>query len=345
MRHKLIARLRHYSTAALGRLRISENTFMAILAVAIGLLSGLGNYAFRQAIGFFHWLVIVQGMKAMGISFEEWDFARLGVVLFPMAGGVLLIPFGIFFAKDLRFGFSAFLERVNLRGAKVPLRTIFTRGLASSIALGTGGSAGQEGPIAQIGGAIGSQFGQAFSVSSDRLKVLVACGVSGGVAATFNAPIAGVFFAQEIVLLSSFEISSFTSIVIASGMSTVVSRALLGNTPAFRVPPYALNSNYELLLYVLLGCLIGVLAAAFIDSHFRIKDIFSRIPLHPLTKPILGGLLVGLIGIALPEVFGNGYEFMETVMHNSGTWYLLLMKQALARIEKFVRDETDGTGN
>ncbi len=114
---------------------------------------------------------------------------------------------------------------------------IFTRGIASAITLGTGGSAGQEGPIAQIGGAIGSQFGQAFKMSGDRLKILVACGSGAGIAATFNAPIAGVFFAQEIVLLSSFELSSFTPIVIASGMSTVVSRALLGNVPALHAFP------------------------------------------------------------------------------------------------------------
>ncbi|NIQ95069.1 MAG: chloride channel protein, partial [Desulfuromonadales bacterium] len=93
----------------------------------------------------------------------------------------------------MSFSFPKFLEKVNLRGAKLPLRTIFTRGAASAITLGTGGSAGQEGPIAQIGGAIGSQFGQACRISGDRLKVLVACGAAGGVAATFNAPIAGVF--------------------------------------------------------------------------------------------------------------------------------------------------------
>ncbi len=272
--------LRQKSTAALSRFRISENTFMVILAVAIGLVSGLGNYAFRRLIDFFHWLVITQGMQLFGISFEHWSWSRLLVVLFPVAGGLLMIPFGLFFARDLKFGFSKFLAKVNLRGGKIPARTIFTRGMASAITLGTGGSAGQEGPIAQIGGAIGSLVGQSFQMSGDRLKILVACGVSGGVAATFNAPIAGVFFAHEIVLLSSFELSSFTSIVIASGMSTVVSRALLGNAPAFVVPPYYLGSAWELVFYLLLGLVIGGLAPLFIDTHFRIKDRFSRTA-HP----------------------------------------------------------------
>jgi chloride channel protein, CIC family len=321
--NELRDRLRRYSTATLGRFRISENTFMAVLAVAIGLISGLGNYAFRKLIDFFHWLVIGQGSAQFGISFDEWSWSRLLVVLFPLAGGLLMIPFGIFFAKDLAFGFSRFLALVNLKGAKIPGRTIFTRGVASAITLGTGGSAGQEGPIAQIGGAIGSQFGQSFKMSGERLKVLVACGVSGGVAATFNAPIAGVFFAQEIVLLSAFELSSFTSIVIASGMSTVVSRALLGNEPAFAVPTYTLNHPSELILYVALGMLIGVLATVFIDIHFRIKDRFSALRLHRLAKPVLGGALVGVIGIGFPQVFGNGYEFMEEVLAGHGAWYIL----------------------
>lgn len=320
----IISSLRRLSLAVSARFRVSETTFMAILAVAIGLLSGLCNYAFRKSIDFFHWLVIEQGVEFFHISFDHWSSARLWVILFPLAGSLLMIPFWLWFAKDLKFGFSSFLEQVNLRGAKIPGRTILTRGLASAITLGTGGSAGQEGPIAQIGGAVGSQFGQGFKVSGNRLKVLVACGVSGGVAATFNAPIAGVFFAQEIVLLSAFEISSFTSIVIASGMSTVVSRALLGNEIAFHIPPYIMGSTWELLLYVVLGAVVGVFAASFIDVHFRIKDMFDKIKLSPALKPICGALLVGLIGVVLPQVFGNGYEFINTFLNGGGSLYLLL---------------------
>jgi CIC family chloride channel protein len=221
------------------------------------------------------------------------------------------------------------------------LRPIFTRGFGSAITIGAGGSAGQEGPIAMIGGAIGSQFGQLFKMSGDRLKVLVACGAAAGVAATFNAPIAGVFFAQEIVLLSSFELSSFTSIVIASGMATVVSRALLGNTPELYAPVYMVNSYWELLLYVLLGLLIGVLATLFIDTHFRIKDRFTALKIPKLAKPALGGLLVGIIGFGFPQVFGNGYEFMESVLLGNQTWYLLA---ALVLIKAVATSITLGSG-
>ncbi len=321
-------KLRQFSASLPGYFRISENTFLIILAVIIGLLGGLGNYAFRKTIEFVHWGIFEQGEQVLHFSMDEWSLQRLAVVFFPAIGGILMIPLWHWFGQDLKGGFAGFLERVNLRGAKLRLRPIFTRGFASAITIGTGGSAGQEGPIAAIGGAIGSQFGQLFKMSGDRLKVLVACGAAAGVAATFNAPIAGVFFAQEIVLLSAFELSSFTSIVIASGMATVVSRALLGNISEIHAPTYLVHSFWEFGLYVLLGVIIGALAAAFIDTHFRIKDRIDAIKVHRLAKPAIGGLMVGLIGLVFPQVFGNGYEFIETVLVGDPSsvklsWYLL----------------------
>jgi len=322
---KLGVWLRSSAARLTSRFHINENTAMILMAVVIGVLAGCGNYAFRRAIDFFHWALFEQGQIHLGISLDSWNFSRLLIVFMPAIGGVLLIPFGIWFKRDLAFGFPAFLEKVNLRGAKLKLRTIFTRGLASAITLGTGGSAGQEGPIAQIGGAIGSQFGQSFRVSGDRLKILVACGVASGVAATFNAPIAGVFFAQEIVLLASFELSSFTSIVIASGMATVVSRALVGDISEIYAPSYTMHSFWELGLYVLLGLLIGLLAALFIDVHFKIKDRFTALKMPRLLKPVFGGFLVGVIGLFAPEVFGNGYDFIQKALLGEGVWYLLAL--------------------
>lgn len=319
--------LRRASVAALSHFRVSENTFLVILAVIIGLLGGLGNYAFRKTIEFFHWAIRGQSEQLFSYSTDEWSLGRLAMIFCPMVGGLLVIPLWHWFGRDLKRGFAGFLETVNLRGAKLRLRPIFTRALGSAITIGSGGSAGQEGPIAMIGGAIGSQFGQRFKVSGDRLKVLVACGSAAGVAATFNAPIAGVFFAQEIVLLSAFELSSFTSIVISSVMATVVSRALLGNHAEITAAVYQMQSYWELILYLLLGLLVGALAALFIDSHFRIKDRFAALRVHKLLKPALGGLLVGVLGLFFPQVFGNGYEFIEQVLTGGQglqpSWYLL----------------------
>ena len=317
--------LQKLSQRLLGRLRISENTFLIILAVVIGVLGGLGNYLFRKTIELVHWAVVEQSLDLLDISLDHWSLQRILVVFLPAVGGLLVIPLWIFFATDLKGGFSAFLVKVNLKGAKLPFRPLFTRGLGAAITLGTGGSAGQEGPIAVIGGTIGSQFGMLFKMSGDRLKVLVACGAAAGVAATFNAPIAGVFFATEIVLLSSFELASFTSIVIASSMATVVSRALLGNTSELVAPPYFMGNFWEIGLYLLLGVIIGGLAASFIDLHVRIKERIEAIDLPKLSKPVVGGLTVGVIGVLLPQIFGNGYEFMNTVLSGEHAWYLLAL--------------------
>ncbi len=311
--------------AALNRFNISDNTFATLLAVVIGLLGGLGNYLFRKTIDLFHWLVVEQSTTFFDINLEEWNFRRLLVVFMPVIGGLLMIPMWIFFGKDLKGGFAGFLVTVNLKGAKLPLRPLFTRGLGAAITLGTGGSAGQEGPIAVICGTIGSQLGRLFKIRGSQLKVLVACGAAAGVAATFNAPIAGVFFATEIVLLSSFEVASFTQIVIASGIATVLSRAMLGNGSELVAPVYAMDSFWELGLYLLLGIIIGGLAAVFINVYYRIKDVIDATKLPKLAKPVVGGLTVGLIGLFLPQVFGNGYEFMSEVLSGHFAWHLLLL--------------------
>lgn len=310
-------------TAYLPHFKVSDNTFMVVLAVIIGLVAGLCNYAFRRAIDFFHWLIIDTGAQFTGYTPDTWGVHRLWAISFPLAGAIIMLPLWYFFREDLTFGFAGFLEKVNLRGGKLRLRQMFTRGIAAALTIGSGGSAGQEGPIAQIGGTAASYIGQLLGMSGERLKVLIGCGVSGGVAATFNAPIAGVFFAHEIVLLSSFELSSFTSIVISSGMATVVSRAMFGNTPAFDTPAYQMISPVELFFYAVLGIAAGGLAALFISLYSRSREKFAALRLHPAAKLCLGGFLVGCIGVVLPEVQGNGYAFIERVVSNDTGWLLL----------------------
>lgn len=318
-------RIRQAVFSFLSRVRISENTLMAILAVGIGLLAGLCNYAFRSCIDFFRWLIIENGGQIAGYSPYAWNANRLWAIAFPVIGAILMLPLFIRYKDDMAFGFPRFLETVNLRGGRLPLRLMFTRGISSALTIGSGGSAGQEGPIAQIGGTAGSVVGHLLGMSGERLKVLIGCGVSGGVAATFNAPLAGVFFAHEIVLLSSFELSSFTSIVISSGMATVVSRAMYGDIPAFDVPAYQLVHPLELALYALLGVGCGCLAALFITGYGKTRDFFGRLMVNPLLKPVLGGFLAGCVGVLLPQVQGNGYEFIEKAVSNDVGWLIVTL--------------------
>ncbi|MBT1074010.1 chloride channel protein [Geobacter grbiciae] len=318
-------RLRRSVLALLSRLRISESTLMAVLAVGIGLLAGLCNYAFRSCIDFFRWLIIDNGARLTGYSPDTWDASRLWALAFPVIGATIMLPLFIWYREDMAFGFPRFLERVNLRGGRLPLRLMFTRGISSALTIGSGGSAGQEGPIAQIGGTAGSVVGHLLGMPEERLKILIGCGVSGGVAATFNAPLAGVFFAHEIVLLSSFELSSFTSIVISSGMATVVSRAMYGDIPAFDVPAYQLVHPLELALYALLGIVCGCLAALFITGYGKTRAFFEQLRVNPLWKPLLGGFLAGCVGVLLPQVQGNGYGFIEKAVGNDVGWLLVTL--------------------
>ena len=178
--------------------------------------------------------------------------------------------------------------------------------------------------FAAIGGTIGSSIGQFLKVSSREMKVLVSSGVAAGIAATFNAPIAGVFFAFEIVMLGNYELTNFAPVVIASALGTVATRVLLGAEPAFTIPPYHLASFWEIPLYIILGFISAPLGVYFIRLFYFTADMFEKISIPSLFKPALGGLLVGIIGIGFPQVFGNGYEFAQIALFGGMGWALLL---------------------
>lgn len=177
-----------------------ESGLMVVIATFIGLAAGFGNILFRSTEEFVHHFIFEQGHQLLIGDGAGLRFLLLP--LLPMIGMVLLIPLSYFFPGEVNgYGFSKFLRKVNLEGGHIRFRTIFLKILGTSLTIGTGGSAGVEGPIAQVGGAIGSQVGQFFRVTGDRMKVYIAAGCAGGIAAMFNAPIAGVFFASEIVLM------------------------------------------------------------------------------------------------------------------------------------------------
>ncbi len=326
----------------LQRIRPSEHTAILYMSVAVGLLAGFGNILYRRLIDVVHWLVFESGWDLLGLD-EGFPFI-LFLPLLPTAGAALLIPLDVLFPGEVRgYGLPRFLEVVNLRGAVFRARNLVVKSLASAITIGTGGSAGTEGPIAQIGGTLGSLVGQVLRVGQERLRTLVACGVAGGIAGTFNAPIAGVFFAHEIVLLRTFDSATFTPIVISSGLGALVTRMIEGDRPAFRVPThYALRSPWEIVFYILLGILVALVAVAFIRSFYALTDRFSRMEIPDRLKPLVGAALTGAIGILLPQVLGDGYEHIEAVLAGEGTGWLLLVV-AFAKI--LATGLTLGSGN
>ncbi len=289
-----------------------EHTIIIVMSMVIGLLSGYANIIFRETMHFVHEIVFTGGSRLLHIN--EGGFYRLLLPLLPVFGALLLIPLFFIFRGGVHgYGFPAFLEQVNIKGGKIKRRTFFSKILSSAFTIGSGGSAGVEGPIAQIGGAVGSFVGNIFKVSGNRIKLLIAAGSAGGIAATFNAPIAGVMFASEIVLLGNYELTSFAAIIISSGIATVVSRMYYGANPIFTVPAYEVSA-YEIPLYILFGIVVGVMAVLYIRTFHKIRDEFEKLKLHPLVKPLIGAFLVGSIGIMFPQVLGDGYKYIEQAL-------------------------------
>jgi len=316
-----------------------ENSLMVVIASAIGLAAGLANIAFRSLTGLVHRLILEPGLALA----HQGDWHILLLPLIPMTGMVLLIPLSLLFPGQVNgYGFTKFLRKVNLEGGFIRFRTIVIKIIATALTIGTGGSAGVEGPIAQVGGALGSQVGQSFRVSGVRMKVYIAAGCAGGVAAMFNAPIAGVFFASEIVLLGSYEISSFAALVISSAMATAISRAWFGMSPAFPIPPYHLvNRLVEVPLYMLLGVIIGVVAVVYIRFFYLVRDGFAAWRLPAQLKPVFGALLVGSLAILFPQVMGDGYPFIAKVLDGEGLAWALA---ALVVVKILATSITLGSG-
>ena len=235
-------------------------------------------------------------------------------LMIPAIGGLIVGPLIYYFAREARgHGVPEVMKAVATRGGVIRARVVAIKAIASAVSIGTGGSVGREGPIVQIGSAVGSAFGQLLRLQVLQLRTLVACGAAAGISATFNAPIAGALFAAE-VILANFAVAQFTPIVISSVVATVASRFFLGNHPAFLVPPYEIVSPFELAPYMVTGVVAGLVAVVFIRALDTAEDGFARIPMPEPLKAGLGGLMVGAIGISLPEVFGVGYSTISLAL-------------------------------
>ena len=318
------------------RLVSENNAWLFGAAILIGAVTALANVAFHWAIDGAHdlfWNQLGSGLGIGGRDVGDSVLDGLGslpqrwwlVPIVPMAGMFLLVILDRWFPGEVQgYGLPNFLEKVNIKGGYIRRRWITLKTLSSAITLGSGMSAGIEGPIAQIGGSIGSTVSRAIRPSAERLRVLIACGSAAAIAATFSSPIAGVFFAQEIVLLGQFQSQAFALIVLASGASTVVSQYMRADHQVLHAPSFDYPINHELIFYVLLGLMSGLLAVFYIKSFYGIRDWFQRSRLSRSVTPILGGLIVGVSLIFFPQVSASGYATMNEVFAGGLSVGLLL---------------------
>ena len=332
---------------------------LIILAIAIGAITGLAAVLFIKliyAIQYFCYAYVPSIFPGLGL----WAY-----LLIPVLGGICVGPL-IYFAQEAKgHGVPEVMQALIVRGGRIRARVAAAKILASALCIGTGGSAGREGPIVQVGSTFGSTLGQILNLSDERIRNMVACGAAAGIAATFNAPIAGVIFAIE-VLMSGLQVRAFGNVVIAAVSASIVSRVFLGARPAFEIPIYSMVSPLSILLYLILGLAAargGIMFIRMLDFSERVFDNW-RFP--ELLKPAVGAFGLGIIGLtcafipgigvpeavrdqmdnpilqSLPLMYGSGFGFIETALLGNGEFWILLL---LVFLKPLATSFTLGSGN
>ena len=262
----------------------------------------------------------------------------------PAAGGLIVGLIGKGFRVETRgAGTAGMVQAVAMRGGHISLRTTLPRIFAGIITLACGGSLGREGPMTQLGGAIGSFFGRWARLSTQQVRILLCAAAASAIAAVYNAPIGGSLFALEI-LMGNFALEIFGPVVVASVISTLVFRSAMGNLPRFVVPQYELVSGWELFGYLGLGIVAGLVSIVFIKSLFWAEDLFEKSRLPRWLQPLVGFALVGAIGVFYPHVFGNGYEATNMALHEELPWEMLLILPAVKLVATALTFGSGGAG-
>lgn len=295
---------------------IPEGAYLAVISIFVGLTTGLGAVAFIQLLHYCERLFFTSGREVLTFLGNYY------VILLPAIGGLIVGPLIYHLAHEVKGGgVPEVMAAMAVQGGRMRKRVALLKTVTSAITIGSGGSAGREGPMVQIGGGIGSIVGQFLKMSDDRIKTLVAAGAAGGIAAAFNAPIAGAMFSLEILM--GYVGLDFSLVVLSSVASAVVSRAMLGNSPAFAVPPYRFLSITEMPLSLVLGILAGLTAVAFVRLIYRLEHLFDNWRFPPYWKPAVGGILVGVIGFFLPQIFGTSFTAMEDTLNGKIPFLLM----------------------
>jgi CIC family chloride channel protein len=298
------------------RTSISHKTMQLIfLAAVVGVISAFIAIGFRYLLFFFQNLFFYQEVSGAEVSPIHHELG-LWVIIVPAIGGIIVGLITKFVAGEAKgHGVPEVMESISLHGGKMRPRIVFFKALASAVSIGSGGAVGREGPIIQVGSGMGSTIGQILNLDRDQVKTLVGCGAAGGIAATFNTPVAGIIFALEIILLE-LKSRSFISLVISAFFATTISRIFLGSHAAFEVPAYSFVSLYEIIFYLGLGILAGITAILLIRLVYGTEHFFEhKLHIPAYLKPALGGLLVGVVGYFFPRVFGYGYDTIAAMLN------------------------------
>lgn len=294
------------------KIRFSEEAYHLLLAGGVGVIGGLVNLLFYYSI---------EGAKHLFLG-REGDFVEAAEkmdswqrVLTPTLGGLgagLVLHWGLRLVG--RQGSSNLLEVVVAGDGRLPFRSAMVKFISSLVTIGTGGSIGREGGITQLSATFASKWGQLAKWHPYRLRLLVGCGAASGIAAAYNAPISGAVFAALIVL-GNFSMSLFAPLVFSSVVATMVSRSFFGIRPWYTVPPYEFTRITQLPWFLCLGILTGAAGAGFLKLLNASENGFKKLRAPIYLRLGLGGLIVGIIALQFPGVWGNGYVVTNRILH------------------------------
>ncbi|MCX4884151.1 chloride channel protein [Streptomyces sp. NBC_00847] len=307
------------------------------LAIVVGAGAGAGSVVFRWCIQTFTHLLSGHADYAASPGAANPHVPWLGpyfVLFTPVIGGLLYGPLVNRFAKEARgHGVPEVMLAVAQRGGRISPKVAVVKTLASALCIGSGGSVGREGPIVQIGSALGSTLGRVTKATEGRMKLLVACGAAGGIAATFNAPLAGVFFAMELIL-GTFSAEAFGATVLASVTASIIGRTAFGDTPFLNLPDFHVDHLGQYGLFAVLGIVAAAAGVGFSRFLYLIEDACDRVWRGPeWLRPAVGGLALGVVLLALPEMYGVGYPVLQKATEGGyavGFLLLLLVGKMLA---------------
>jgi CIC family chloride channel protein len=303
----------------LERIFTSQTLGLGSSSVIVGLLTAAGVWLFKWLIEF-----------VRGAAFNAANGWL--VVFVPVAGGIVVGLVTQYFIGDEKLhGTTGIMQSVALTGGRLRYQKAPIKSVAAILSIGAGASVGPEDPSVQIGANLGSMLGQVFRMSDERTRTLVATGTASAIAAAFNAPIAGVFFALEIVM-GEIGTSALGMILVGAVTSSVFTQALSGSQPAFKIPAYAFNSAWEFPLYLALGALAGPLSALYVRLLYIMQDIFGRWKVSRVIKTGAAGLVLGVTGLFLPQVLGVGYETIGEVLNKNDIGFWLLVALLIAKI-------------
>lgn len=318
------------SQRILNQIELPDYTRFSIFALLTGVIAGLGAVLFHETIEIFSSLFFKPANSKL-FFIDGAFFIALPAI------GMLIQSIMIKKAPKTaeKKGVSDVIKAVAMRGGYIRLRTTLFHFLAPAICISTGGTLGPEGPAAQIGGGLGSKLSQILGFSDMRRRIFTAAGAGAAIAAVFNTPLGGIFFALEIILLNDFQSTTFSALILASVTASVITRIFLGDTPAFHIESINIGAYDQLYLYAILGLLAGFLSLIYIRYADSVDGLFQRVILKKFPQWLVMtiiGLIVGICGYFFHDILGIGYNAINKMISSNITWQIV----AVLLIMKFI---------